>query len=262
MLPAGRRDGILMHFRYENLTLRYDPFPIGLVKPLLDETTYRELVATYPPVELFKYVPKIGKKYSLSERYNSKQYAEFIRSTPAWRSFHDWVKSEDFVRQLFSTLRARNIDLGYGETHSGGKRLRRALKSLARLKLPAAEPRLKTRFEFSMLPADGGSVIPHTDAPGKIVTLVVSMIGEEEWDPAFGGGTDINRPKDPTLTYNQLNRQLDFDQVEVIDSFDFTPNQAVVFIKTFNSWHSVRPMTGAGTGALRKTLTINVESLR
>jgi hypothetical protein len=46
--------------------------------------------------------------------------------------------------------------------------------------------------------------------------------------------------------------------MEVIDTYEFMPNQGVVFIKTFNSWHSVRPMTGPDAGALRKTLTINI----
>jgi hypothetical protein len=34
----------------------------------------------------------------------------------------------------------------------------------------------------------------------------------------------------------------------------------VMFIKTFNSWHSVRPMTGKGSEAMRRTLTINIEA--
>ena len=251
-----------MYFNYNNLKLRYDPFPIGLAKPVLAEDTYRELVAAYPPIDLFKYIPKIGKKYSLSEKFNGNRYEEFIRSNAPWRAFHKWTKSEDFIRSLLAALRERNIELGYDKKVSTGKKLKRALKSLSKLHLPVPEERLKTRFEFSMLPADGGSVIPHTDGPGKIITLVVSMIDEGEWDPAFGGGTEINRPKDVTKTYNELNRQLDFDEVETLDCFDFTPNQAVVFIKTFNSWHSVRPMTGAGSKALRKTLTINVEAVR
>jgi hypothetical protein len=48
--------------------------------------------------------------------------------------------------------------------------------------------------------------------------------------------------------------------MEVLDTFEFTPNQVVVFVKTFNSWHSVRPMTGAGSPLMRKTLTINIEA--
>ena len=47
--------------------------------------------------------------------------------------------------------------------------------------------------------------------------------------------------------------------MEIIDTFEFNPNQAVVFVKTFNSWHSVRPMTGKGSSLMRRTLTINIE---
>ena len=111
-----------------------------------------------------------------------------------------------------------------------------------------------------MLPADGGYVIPHTDSPRQDRDAVVSMCGTDEWDPAFGGGTDVNRPKDVRLAFNRMNAQADFDEMEVLDTFEFTPNQAVVFVKTFNSWHSVRPMTRRRLAAMRKTLTINIEA--
>ena len=52
----------------------------------------------------------------------------------------------------------------------------------------------------------------------------------------------------------------ELDEMEVLDTFEFTPNQVVLFVKTFNSWHSVRPMTGAGSPLMRKTLTINIEA--
>jgi hypothetical protein len=48
------------------------------------------------------------------------------------------------------------------------------------------------------------------------------------------------------LAFNR-NAQAAFDEMEVLDTFEFTPNQVVVFVKTFNSSHSVRPMTGAGS---------------
>ena len=112
-----------------------------------------------------------------------------------------------------------------------------------------------------MLPADGGNILPHTDSPTKIITLIISMLNEGEWDPAFGGGTDVNRPARVEHYFNQINRQAGFeDMAEIIDTYDFTPNQAVIFIKTFNSWHSVRPMKGVGSSTIRRTLTINVES--
>ena len=249
-----------MFFDYEHLQFRYEPFPIGLAKPLTDEGTYRQMLESYPERELFAHFPKVGHKYSLSEKYNPKQYHDTVRSRPVWREFHRWLKSGEFTLGVMGALRERHIDLGYKKLPTPTRRLIKLAKNVVRGHLDAGRPPLSARFEFSMLPAAGGHVIPHTDSPGKIVTLVVSMVGEDEWDPAFGGGTDVNRPKEVRLAYNEQNRQARFEDMEVLDTFEFTPNQGVVFVKTFNSWHSVRPMTGNGSQAMRRTLTINIEA--
>lgn len=240
-------------FSYDHLHIRYEPFPIGLAKPIMDENLYVTLLADWPPTELFAYFPKVGNKYSLSERFNSQHYKRFIESRRHWRALHEWIKSDAFVNDVIDTLKAHHIDIGERVQARGLKPL---FKHLRKGRLP---PRLRARFEFSMLPAKGGYVIPHTDAPSKLITLVISMVGEGEWNPAVGGGTDVNRPLDMRLSYNQINRQADFSEMEILDTYAFTPNQAVVFVKTFNSWHSVRPMTGADEGLMRKSLTINIE---
>ena len=249
-----------MFFSYNNLDFRYEPFPIGLAKPIMDPAQYQQFVDNYPPLELFKYIPKVGKKYSLSERFHSRQYKQFIESSPLWRELHRWIKSDDFIYGVLDALRQRHLDLGFRRPPSLAKRTLKRTKDLARGRFGRAASSLSSRFEFSMLPADGGSVTPHTDAPAKIVTLIISMIGNGEWDPAFGGGTDLNRPKDKSLVFNPMNLQAEFEEMQVLDTFEFTPNQAVIFVKTFNSWHSVRPMTGQGADAMRKTLTINIET--
>ena len=246
-------------FSYDHLQFRYEPFPIGIAKPALAEDLYRDLVDSYPPRELFAYLPKVGHKYSLSEKYNGEAYRKFIRSSAPWRELHAWIKSAEFIPAVMEALKAHHIDLGQ-KPLGGAKRALKAVRSLARGRRRPLPPRLSTRFEFSMLPAEGGYIMPHTDSPSKIVTLIVSMAGEDEWNPAFGGGTDVNRPKDERLAFNRMNAQADFDDMEVLDTFAFTPNQVVIFVKTFNSWHSVRPMTGAGSPLMRKTLTINIET--
>lgn len=249
-----------MVFRYDSLQFRYEPFPIGLARPLMEESHYREMLSSYPETERFAYLPEVGHKYSLSEKNNPEAYHEIVRSRPVWREFHQWLKSDAFIKGLMQALREHHIDLGYSKLPTPTKRLLKFAKNMLRGHLDAGRAPLSARFEFSMLPAAGGSVIPHTDSPGKIVTLVVSMVGDDEWDPAFGGGTDVNRPKDVRLAYNELNRQAGFEDMEVLDTFEFTPNQGVIFVKTFNSWHSVRPMRGNGSNAMRKTLTINIEA--
>ncbi len=246
-------------FSYDHLQFRYEPFPIGLARPLMEESLYGELVDNYPPQELFTYLAKVGHKYTLSEKFNPRQYDQLIRSIPVWKELHRWIKSDEFIIGVLDALKGRHIDLGYRLTDPAGRRLSRLVKDIAQGRISPRSSRLGARFEFSMLPADGGHILPHTDSPSKIVTLIVSMLHQGEWNSAFGGGTDVNRPKDVRLSFNQLNDQANFEEMAVLDTFEFTSNQAVVFVKTFNSWHSVRPMTGKGSGAMRKTLTINIE---
>ena len=249
-----------MYFSYEHLEFRYEPFPIGLAKPVMEQSIYQELVDSYPPIEYFDYIPKLGKKYSLSERFNRRKYQELIKSQPVWREFHRWIKSDDFVSGVLNALKERDLDLGYDTSASSGRRVMKLIKDVVRGRTTARLARLRARFEFSMLPADGGHILPHTDAPSKIVTLIISMLNEGDWDASFGGGTDVNRVTDTRHSFNWLNSQGRFEDMQVLDTYPFTPNQAVVFVKTFNSWHSVRPMQGIGSPAMRKTLTINIET--
>jgi hypothetical protein len=249
-------------FLFQNAQLTYEPFPIGLITPVIEESRYEKLVQTYPDISLFKHMPYLGNKnsvkYSLAELNNPQQYFNFLAATPVWREFYDWVKSPDFLVQTLVFLSKRNIELGYirpDEKKSVLKRLRDAwlIKTIGH-SLP-----LRARFEFSVLPADGGQLHPHTDSPSKIITYVVSMVRPGEWNQSFGGGTDMMRPKRTELNYNWFNRYLEFDEVEILNTYAFLPNQALIFVKTFNSWHAVRPMTGFGSSDLRRTLTINIE---
>ena len=249
-----------MFFLYDHFQFQYEPFPIGLGKPLMAENVYKEFLDNYPSLDIFKSIPnKIGNKYSLSERFNSKEYKDFIRSSPLWLEFHRWIKSDEFVNGIMDMLREHHIDLGYGLPPLPRKQyMMKFMRNLKRGKI-LRSVKLASRFEFSMLPAAGGHVLPHTDAPSKIVTMIVSMLREGEWKPAFGGGTDVNWPKSTDLSFNRLNRKADFEDMDVLHTYEFTPNQGVLFVKTFNSWHSVRPMTGVNPERMRKTLTINIE---
>ncbi len=242
-----------------NLNMRYRPYPIGVACPAFERSVYQKMVETYPPLEHFDYLPKVGHKYSLSEKINGKDYEAWIQQHSVWRDFHTTIKDPDFSYEILATLSQNHVDLGIkrrSEFGSLGKRLRNLLRGRSR----RGETNLNARFEYSMLPADGGYVIPHTDSPGKIVTMVVSMCEPGSWDTEIGGGTDINLAKSPEFGFNEVNRRAEFEDMEVLDTYEFLPNQCVIFIKTFNSWHSVRPMTASGSKAMRKSLTINIES--
>jgi 2OG-Fe(II) oxygenase superfamily len=153
---------------------------------------------------------------------------------------------------VLDALVQSKIDLGLSSKASGG--------TLRRLRDKLLGHKLRARFEFSMMSAQGGHILPHTDSPQKLITLVVSMVRPGEWDQTWGGGTDLMRPRDPSENFNLVNRYLTFDQVETIDTMTYEPNQCVIFVKTFNSLHAVKPMTGP-KNIMRKTLTVNIESI-
>jgi hypothetical protein len=243
---------------FSRLKLRYEPYPIGIAKNVFDDRVYGQLVASYPKTEQFKYMPDLGRKYSLSEVNNPERYRQFLADNPVWKEFHDWVKSRDFLRKVFKALDEGGVPLGL--THYASDRFlqRQRGKYLEFRSLAGMFSYLSARFEFSAMPADGGSILPHTDAPNKLVTLVISMCGRGEWDPSFRGGTAIVRPHDARKYFNVQNNYLGFDDVETLATWEFEPNQCIVFVKTFNSWHAVDPMPGP-EGLLRKTLTINIE---
>jgi hypothetical protein len=244
---------------FENLSFTYEPFPIGRAPAIVEPMFYRELVATYPDKALFEFMPTLGNKYSLSEVNNAREYHDFIANSPAWRSFHASIKRPSFPHDMLELLCAHQIDLGIrvSGTASRFDELRRRFDQL-RGRNPT---KLSTRFEFSMLPADGGYIKPHTDSPQKLVTLVISMPNADEWQPHYGGATEMLRPKDPKQSFNFVNRYLEFEDCETLKAFDYVANNCTVFIKTFNSLHCVRPMLGTGSPAMRKTLTINIEQL-
>ena len=254
---------------FEDTNFIYDPYPVGLARQVFEKNYYEKLVNIFPPQELFSFMRLLGNKYSLSEKNNPRQYHDYVMPCESWREFYQWVKSESFIVEILELLCQHHINLGLlasvngkilGDNRGVKYRLKALLKSLKRSISLSSSPSLSARFEFSMLPAQGGHIKPHTDAPNKFITLVIPIVRENEWNVSFGGATEIMKPKNITQNFNYLNKQLEFDEVETVKSFDYSPNQCLIFIKTFNSLHAVRPMKGDDSNLMRSTLTINIES--
>ncbi len=243
-------------FQLGRLEFDYIPFPIGFGRDVVDANTYRQMIASWPSKELFRYMPELGHKHSLSERNHPEKYAELIRSVPIWQEVWQEVKNREFIQYVVECLKSHAIDLGIDLFLSQrSSSMRELIDRICKCK----RPRLSSRFEFSMMPNNNGCIKPHTDSPGKLITLVYSVASPGEWQPEWGGGTDVLQVNDKQLSFNHVNRQAEFAQTEVLKTFEFVPNQLVLFIKTFNSWHGVRPMQGHQPAVMRKTLTINIE---
>ena len=245
---------------FTKLEMRYEPFPIGVASPVLDPATYGAMVDQFPDVDLFESHESLGKpgaKLTFSERSDPTRYRDFVQSRPAWRELYQHIKSDAFPYGIVDMLRRNYVDLGYERV----SRSHRALKVVRNRSFAylVRNPSLRARFEFSILRGDGGHLPPHTDAPSKVATLIISMLRPGEWDPAYGGGTDLLKPRDWSRSYNEMNETVEFEEMEIVDSYPFRPNQAIVFVKTYNSWHAVSPILAGDPNVLRRTLTITIE---
>lgn len=256
-----------MEFDYSPIKFRYEPFVFGSGAPVIPWPTYNALLDTFPDVSLFQEMPYLGGmhsvKWSLAEVNNPENYFAHLEANPIWKRFYTYIKSPEFLYSTLHMLSRHRIELGYirPDLAEQQKSLEEKQQEAIAIRLRGHSLPLKARFEFSALPADGGQLHPHTDSPGKVVIIVLSMVRPGEWDPAYGGGTEVLRPKDSTRNFNHVNTYLDFDQTEVIESIPFVPNRALIFIKSFNSWHSCGPIAAKGSKLWRKSLTINIEKI-
>lgn len=233
----------------ENFEFEYDPFPYGIGVNMFSDSDYKKLSSSYPPIELFKFMQYHGDKWSLSELNNPQLYFEFIKKNDVWRRLYSDVKDRCFVAKTLELLKENYIDLGIDEKNLSNTNLVDLIKRTKKI---------KTRFEFSMMSAEGGHILPHTDSPQKIITFVFSMPLEHEWNDGWGGGTDILRPINMRQNFNYMNKYLAFDEVCQLKAIPYKPNQGMIFIKTFNSLHGVSAMAGPKS-IMRKTLTLNIE---
>jgi hypothetical protein len=251
------KSGTESMFDFREAHFDYQPYPIGLVKNVLSPDVYKRLCDDYPSKDLFEFKPELGNKYSLSEVNNRRNFHRFVATSDTWRKFHAFIKGKTLIPEVLALLREHNIDLGIRAYRiASTKRAGRGSSFVNRLRRVSE---VSARFEFSMMDAAGGYILPHTDSPNKLITLVVSMIRPGEWDPAWGGGTEIVWPVDERRSFNRVNKYLRFEDVRILKEWELNPNQCVLFVKTFNSWHAVSPMRGPADAPLRRTLTINIE---
>ncbi len=242
----------------------YKPFPVGVATNVIPADIYHDLCKNFPDISLFANTAnEYGtKKFGLSTAYNPDKYHGFLKENKVWKNFANYINSPVFIKHILDTLTSANIDIGLSNMRlsapSKKEKILDSIASLAKFRLPRKIEYLRTRFEFSAIPADNGSLLPHTDSPKKIVSLVLTMTEKNEWPTSFGGATDILEPIDDKNNFNWINYQLPFDKVRTISSHGYNPNQCLIFIKTFNSWHSVGPMYNAGVNQYRKTVTINI----
>jgi hypothetical protein len=231
-----------------NVTLELEPFPYFYIDDYLPSDIFQAARQSFPIGE--KTDRYNNKKQVFSLHRNPEAVARFIAETDVWFDLTRFFDSERFISDLNRFLRpalrkARGLE--------GLRRWRRRDRQTL---VPVADVPVTFGYEFSIL-EDGAYLEPHTDAPAKLVSLLL-YFADDDWRPEFGGTTDVCRAKNPAQDRNWMNRSLGFGETETVFSSAFKPNRLFGFIKSENSLHSVSPLA---CGPDRKRLSFNFNVL-
>lgn len=198
------------------------PFPVRVLDNVFPTDTYAAMQASFPEHLRQRFSYEVGEKFNLNETHP--HLRQFLALSLPWAEFYRWVKTPEFVDTVRSVL-------------------------------PFDEQVIDTKFEFSMLPANGGHLLPHPDTYKKTVTLVYYFV-PPEWNSSWGGNFDVyHHLYTPSADFTS--KRPEWNEVETLVSVPYRPNRCVIMKRTNNSLHGVRPLLGP-EGCFRWTVTINL----
>lgn len=242
--------------KFDKLDLRFSPFPYSIIDDILDVKVYDEMNSSFPRLDDMKHRPELGEKWSVTcRRGDKKAMRKILRQSEVWYSFDAYVRSPAFRSDLEQKLARAGLEI-YTYPSSFQRVLWRVGRALG------IKKRFRINWEFSVMPGNGGHILPHTDSPEKIITIVIYFPDNTEgspWNSKWGGHTEIlvpNAAQSPGA-YNLVNRQGTRGDFAVVECVEYRARSGMLFIKTHNSWHSVSPCT-APTGVFRRTVTLNI----
>jgi 2OG-Fe(II) oxygenase superfamily len=240
-------DSLLLSKR--RMDISYDPFCHFQVEHYLPPKMYQSLLESFPERKWFQETVE-GDKNRLHSLYSADIVREFRQQYPVWRDFMDFLSSQAFLNDLYNFVRR-------GLVNSRGFWNSRPWCEVANHNpfTSLVNQPIRMQFEFSRLPR-GSFVPPHTDAPDKLVSLLL-YFPDPAWREHYGGNTDFYRPKRSELEHNWDNRRVPVEELVPFHSSRFAPNRLVGFLKSENSYHGVNPIT-CPDGMARNSLNINV----
>ncbi len=212
----------------------YEPYPLGHFKEIFTESFYNSLCEEYPDISELK-ISEDKKKYNLQKfnKYSlTNDHNEFNNLLKRKRNFlnlYKFLDSREFFNKISEILTENNIDLQL---------------SFEKREFLFKKRKYNLFFEFSSIPCDGGFILPHTDAPKKIITFIIPIIREDEKEiENFKKvGTSILSVTDPKQSFNYFNKTMKLEDTIEKKYVNFSQNKMLMFIKTHNSLHSVGPV--------------------
>ena len=212
----------------------YDPYPFGYFNEIFTHEFYKSLCEEYPDISELK-ISEDKKKYNIN-KFNKFsltndhiEFGDLIKKKKNFLNLYNFLNSKEFFLKISEILLKNNIDLQLNFEKRGFLLKKRKYNLF---------------FEFSSIPCDGGFILPHTDAPKKIITFIVPIINDsdKEIENFKKVGTSILSMSDPKYSFNYYNRTMKLEDTIEKKYINFSPNKMLMFIKTHNSLHSVGPV--------------------
>lgn len=240
-----------------NVEVTEQPFCFFYVDDYLPPELYRSLLASFP--EQGNYSHNVEGKLGFRSSEHTDAVERFCARHEDWKRLVDFFGSDAFLDDVRSTF-ARALVRARG--WSGRKRWAnftgRAV-SHNPLRYLLQEP-VRTTFQFSLLPRDA-VVLPHPDAPRKLVSLVL-YFRDPDWSDAWGGGTQFLAPLDRARARRwSPTQRVPFEEFKLIDTTDFRANRLIGFVRSDDSYHGVQP-PACPPGAARKALLVNIKRVK
>jgi len=248
----------------DNISFNFDPFPYGVAKNIFSKIHYSELVKNFPKISDMSRIEEKDNltlkfnKFALSSRNNPVKFNSVINKNNTYKDFCNYLLSEQFKNYLINILKKNNVDFGINTNSTIKKKIKKILTYIFPFSILKPTQEIDIVVEFSSIPSNGGFLKPHTDGQHKLASIVIPIV-DNDWKKEFNGGTNLLRPLDETKTYNLLNNTYEFEECFIVKTIDFDPNQFLIFLKTYNSFHSVGPLKSNVSNHYRNSITLIIE---
>lgn len=198
------------------------PYPWLKMPKTLTEQGYRALCENMPPLTMFNKNEGVKRAYGQApqDRYALHYHPGLTLSQP-WMEFIAELQGEEYLSFLRRMLGSESFLLTF-EWHYAWQ---------------------------------GCSVSPHCDAARKIATHLF-YFNPEDWDPSWGGQTLILDGGGRFRTHSAPT----FEQLQLVASSEPCGNNSLLFGRTKESWHGVRPLN-CPEGTMRRLFKVTVNAM-
>jgi hypothetical protein len=238
-------------------SINFEPFCFFYVDDYLPVDVYQTLLESYPEASNFRYNDEGKMGFRSSE--DPEAVDRFCDGRPLWRQLVDFFGSDAFLNDARNTfLRPLVSARGWSGRRPWLNCTRRPVPSNW-LRYQLQEP-VRTTIQFSALPRDA-SVAPHSDAPRKLISLLL-YFRDRDWQDSWGGGTEFYQPLDPVAArgWSQTER-VAFEEFKTIGVTNFVGNRLAGFVRSDDSYHGVPPLA-CPPEQDRKALLINIKRVK